>query len=485
MSIQAQAGLGARRPRTLPVGRGWLRGADAQVLLVAGLLTSTIVVGTSSGIAPVATVGSFVTIVTALISPAIGLAVLAFTATLQPPAGLPAPGFVTILVGATVLGCVYRLPIERPRPRANVALLLLGAFVLYVTVQQLPEMASGYAGKHAHDVGYLYFQVLTGFGLVIAAIWVLHARSAVPVVAMGLAGATAAALVAVVPYVAPGLAGLVANLAGPTDDATRASGTFSNPNFMGASAAMALVAAAAGLSLVRTRRDRALLLFAGILLAGAVALSLSRGALLTAFIGVAWVVLLRSPRAAVGIMALGVVGALVIYPAFVEWRLVSLTGSASATAFALMAQSDEGRLAGVLGFVPLFLTSPIVGVGFGQYLISNIAINQVGVGAHNWYSNVLAEQGLVGFSIWMLFMAAVVLDLRRRPKGPRVLGTSIMAAFSAACLFLEVPTSFQTVALPSLFLVAALASDSQADQADGAGGLRMDAMNREPGPVRG
>lgn len=484
MSIQARAGFGERRHRTVPLAGDWFRGSDAQVLLVAGALTATIVVGVSSGIAPLATLGALAAIVVAIVSPAVGLAVLAFTATMQPPAGLPAPGFVTILVGATVLGCIYRLPIERPRPRISYPLLLLGAFVLYVTVQQLPEMLSGYAGQRAHDVGYLYFQLMTGFGTVLAAIWVLHARSAMPAIAMGLAGATLAAMVAVVPYFAPDLAGVFANLTGASDDPTRASGTFSNPNFMGASAAMALVAAASVFTLARSRFRRGFLVAAIVFLAGAIALSLSRGALLTAFIGVAWVVMLRSPRAAIGVVIVGLVGALFVYPAFVEWRLVSLTGSASATAFALMAQSDEGRLAGVLGFVPLFLTSPIVGVGFGQYLTSNIAINQIGVGAHNWYGNVLAEQGLVGFVLWMLFLAGLSIELLRRPNAPRVVGTSVLAALAAASLFLEVPTSFQTVALPSLFLVAALASDWRVGVAREAGGMTVNGTNVDPDPGR-
>lgn len=471
MATQARArGAGLRTWRSAAAGSR-ARG-DAAILLAAGSITAAIVVGMAANAGPLATIAALGAIVAAVVSPAVGLAILACTATLQPPAGIPAPGFASVLVGATLLGCVYRLPIDRPRPRANAPLLLLSAFALYVTVQQLPEMASGYAGQQAHDVGYLFFQLLTGFGLVVAAIWVLSDRSPYPVIAMGLAGAATAALIAIVPYLAPAVAGPFVNLAGGSADMTRATGPFGNPNFMGASAAMAIAAAAGLLASGESRVMKGLLLGTTILLGCAVGLSLSRGALVTAVAGLAWLAISRSRAFAALAIVLGIVGALVIYPAFVEWRLVSLTGSASAAAFELTAQSDEGRLMGVLASVPLFLSSPIVGVGFGHYLASSTQIigNQTAVGAHNWYVYVLAEQGTVGIVLWVLLLVALVAELQRKPPVPRRFGFAVLSALATASLFLEAPTSFQTVALPSLFLVAALAGDwrPRVDGEDGA-----------------
>ena len=460
----------------------WSRGSDAPVLLAAGSITAAIVVGMAANAGPLATIAAIGAILAAIVSPAVGLAILAFTATLQPPAGVPAPGFASLLVGATLLGCVYRLPIDRPRPRANAPLLLLTAFVLYVTVQQLPEMASGYAGRQDHAVGYLFFQLLTGFGLVVAAVWVLSDRSPYPVIAMGLAGAATAALIAIVPYLAPAIGGPFINLAGHSEDVTRASGPFSNPNFMGASAAMAVAAAAGLLTSGRSRLMKGLLLGTTILLGWAVALSLSRGALITAVAGLAWLAVSRSRASAALVIVMGIVGALVIYTAFVEWRLVNLTGSASAAAFELTARSDEGRLLGVLASVPLFLSSPIVGIGFGHYLASSVQIigNQTAVGAHNWYVYVLAEQGTVGIVLWVILLVALVAELRRRPPAPRRVGFAVLSALAAACLFLEAPTSFQTVALPSLFLVAALASDWRLSRDVEDGAERLIAATTDP-----
>ena len=463
MATQVRPPAAGRRPWRIPAEGSWSKGSDASILLAAGSISAAIVVGMAANVGPLATIAATGAVLAAIVSPAVGLAILAFTATLQPPAGIPAPGFASLLVGATLLGCVYRLPIDRPRPRANAPLLLLSAFVFYVTVQQLPEMVSGYAGPQAHAVGYLFFQLLTAFGLVVAAVWVLSGRSPYPVMVMGLAGAATAALIAVVPYVAPAIGGPFVNLSGHSADLTRASGPFSNPNYMGASAAMALAATAGLLATVRSPLARGLVIATAFVMGGAVAISLSRGGFIAAVAGLAWLAMSRSRASAILAIVAGLVGALVVYPAFVEWRLVSLTGSASAAAFEATAQSDAGRLAGVLAGLPLFLSSPIVGVGFGNYqaLSVQIAGNQTAIAAHNWYTNVLAEQGTVGIVLWFLLLLALVAQLRTLSSQPRSVGFAVFSAFAVACLFLEAPTSFQTVALPSLFLVAALAADWQ------------------------
>ncbi len=132
-------------------------------------------------------------IVAAILLPPLGLVVLAFMGPLKPPSVIPAPGFDAILVGALLLGCVYRLPTVQTRLRAGPALLFMSGFVLYVFVQQLPDMVSGYAGDSGHDVGYLFIQLMTGFGAVIAAALVLRGRSPYPVLVALVLSATAAA----------------------------------------------------------------------------------------------------------------------------------------------------------------------------------------------------------------------------------------------------------------------------------------------------
>ena len=120
-------------------------------------------------------------------------------ATLLSPSLVPAPGFAAAMVAAVLLGCVYRLPIERPRLRLSAPIVVILAILVSVTVQQVPEMLAGYGTAADHGVGYLYLQVLSGFGAVIASIWLLRDRSPLPVLAMVIAGAVTGALIAIVP----------------------------------------------------------------------------------------------------------------------------------------------------------------------------------------------------------------------------------------------------------------------------------------------
>ena len=87
------------------------------------------------------------------------------------------PGFLALLVVALLPGCIFRLPIERRALRLGAPIIVLLGYVLYITVQQAPEMLAGYASKADHGVGFLYFQFLTAVGLLIAAGYLLEGRS--------------------------------------------------------------------------------------------------------------------------------------------------------------------------------------------------------------------------------------------------------------------------------------------------------------------
>src|SRR5438128_99028 len=88
---------------------------DAEASLLASVLVIGMVAGMAIGIGPVVVASSFATLAVAVAAPYVGLIVLAFMAPLVAPPVLPTPGFMVILVGAIVLGCIYRLPIDRPR----------------------------------------------------------------------------------------------------------------------------------------------------------------------------------------------------------------------------------------------------------------------------------------------------------------------------------------------------------------------------------
>ncbi len=437
------------------------RGSDKAATLVAAPIAFGLVVGAALAIPPLTMAAIVAALLAAVAFPYAGLAIVAFSAPLAPPTMVPAPGFQTYLVGAILLGCIYRLPIDRPRLTVSPILAIVVAYVLYVTVQQAPEMLSGYAGSDAHAVGFLFFQLLTGLGLVIAAGHLLRARSPNLVLGFAVAGAALTAVVAIANFDPAVVIRPLANLTAPSFDIGRATGTFSNPNYLGSYVAIMVVATLALFVRARSRSVRVSLAIVAVLLSLAVATSLSRGALIAAVAGLAVLAVYRWRLLGLVILAGGLMVAVLAYPAFVQWRLESLTGSALPQAYAAMSQSDDGRLVGVLAAPLLFLSAPLFGIGFGHFVPMSVLVGDVNapINAHNWYLTVLAEQGVVGVVLWILLGFAIVRALRRRPQAAAAVGFPVLTALAVASMFLEPPTTFQLLAVPVIVIAATLVSE--------------------------
>lgn len=427
-------------------------------LIVAVPIVTALVVGMAFAITPLVTIAALLALAVAIVMPQAGLAIVAFTAPLVSPPVLPPPGFEPVLVGATLLGCIYRLPVDRPTIGFSTPLAILLACLLYAGVQQSPEMLAGYAGVEAHDVGFLFFQAVAAVGLVIAAGHLLGRRSPYPVLAMAIAGSVLVAVIAIGTYAPSTAPGVLANLSAVSFDVGRATGPFSNPNYLGSFAAIMLVAAFALLVETRTWRPRIVIGASVLALAVATALSLSRGSLIAAVAGVSIIVLLRWRLVGLICLVGGVFAAVVLYPLFVQWRLENLTGSASSGAYLIMSESDEGRLIGVLAAPQLFLTSPLVGIGFGHFVPMSILVPGITtpINAHNWYLTVLAEQGLVGIVLWSALVIAIISRLRVATANAVAVGFATLGALAVASLFLEPPTTFQLIATPAIVIVAAM-----------------------------
>ena len=435
------------------------RTAGSGELLIPLVVCATIVLSMALGIVPLTAFATLAALVTALVAPYIGLAIVAFMATLLSPSLVPAPGFAAAMVAAVLLGCVYRLPIERPRLRLSAPIVVILAILVFVTVQQAPETLTGYATEADHGVGYLYLQLLSGFGAVIASIWLLRDRSPLPVLAMVIAGAVTGALIAILPYLLPSLEPFVVHVSGVSDDLDPGKRDVQQPELHGwlrcdridpdgEPAAGHPVAGHAGRhpgERDRPGRRRPHLAVPG--WPDHRAGGAPRG---RAHPGPpdsrrrARHRPRRRPRRSTRRSSTG--------------ASTNLTGSASAAAFQATSDSDAGRLEGALAGVALFLTSPLFGVGFGHYLeaAAQIPGTQVAHAAHNWYTYLLGEQGVAGAILWLLLLGFLVVHLLRQPAWPRSVGLSVAAALMAASLFLEVPTSFQTFAVPAIVLVAAL-----------------------------
>jgi hypothetical protein len=393
-----------------------------------------------------------VAIASAIISPSVGIVILAVVVPLKSPGDLPPPGINSFLVGAVLLGSTYRLALDRPRLAISAPLVALTGFLVYAFVQQAPEMLEGWQGVLGHDVGYLFVQMLTGFGAILGIALVLRGRSPWPYLAASLVGASVAAALALATFGTAHPSGALANLVNVSVDLSRGVGPFGNPNYFGQFMATAFVLAF-GIILIANGAIRTLALAVLPIVLAGLAVSLSRGGAVAAFTGILVLALTRGRRTALAVLAVGIPVALIAFNALVIERQGSgITALGAGTA---LADNNAGRLSAVLEGPRLFLTSPIFGVGFGHF----VAESSNGVAAHNWYSNVLAEQGLFGIVTWCAALALTGVALRARPADPRSVGLGMFGAVVAGSLFLELPTSFQAALLPAGVITAALVAD--------------------------
>lgn len=434
---------------------------DLAIAVPALAIGGTILAGMALNVSALTTVGALAAIGVAVVAPGIGLATIAFMGTFQPPLVIPAPGFNAVLVAAALLGCVYRLPIDRPRIRLTAPILLLTGFVLYVGMQQTPEMIAGYAGGLGYQVYSSFRELLTGFGTVVVAAYVLTRRSPFAYLSVGLVAAILSAIVAIATFGIPAVSPLLVGLTGQSGAVGRAVGTFGNPNYFGVYQAIATVTAVGLLVNARSLRLRALFLAASLVLGAALLVSMSRGGMITLAAGLACLTFSRSRlRVAVAITAALVLTAVVVFPLFVDWRLTITAGSSSAASYALQTESDDGRLAALLAGPQLFLTSPVFGIGWGHYMSMSSQVTGPGFAlvAHNWYVSVLAELGAVGIVMWALLLGTLVITLRSRPTFPQSMGLGVLGSYAVGSILLEAPTSFQTSILAIIVIIAALAS---------------------------
>jgi O-antigen ligase len=447
-------------PRPLVGARAGLH-VDQAALAVAIAICVATLVGMALGFNGLTLVAAGSALVAAVIAPPVGLLILAFLGPLKPPDVIPSPGFDLFLVGAILLGCVYRLPIDRPRIALPAPLLVLLAFFLYVTVQQLPEMLSGYAGEAAHRIGFLYIQLAALVGAAVAAGYILKDRRPGPYLAMSLSAACVAAYLAISMPGNQADAGPLAGLIAMTDDGTRAVGPFGNPNYFGHFLAAAVALAIAWAAITRERGRQWALVAVGFLIGYALTLSLSRGAIAALLAGILGLAFSRSRVLGVAVIVGGLAAVLIIYPAFIQWRLENLNGYASGSAYQALQASDSSRLDAVLAGPQLFLTAPLFGIGFGQYseLSSQFTSLHFAIGSHNWYMSVLAEQGVVGAALWVLLLATVAYKLWHRPAPARWVGFAVLGVFIAGSAFVTQPVSFQTAILPVIVITAALVAD--------------------------
>jgi O-antigen ligase len=204
-------------------------------------------------------------------------------------------------------------------------------------------------------------------------------------------------------------------------------------------------------------------LLAGTVTCGvALALSFSRGGLLSALVGMLTLAFVRSPKVGIAVsIAFITIGALT-YPLFLEARLEQTFGAASPNAYVEAAESEESRLAAMAGGMGLWSAAPIFGVGFGRFE-ALIPLFNPGSGLtypHNWYIRVLAEQGVVGAIVVAVTAIALLLALVRSREPLRATALAMAFATLTFNLFGDPLLGLQSTGI--LWVVCAAALTPQA-----------------------
>jgi putative inorganic carbon (hco3(-)) transporter len=415
-SVALPRGLRLQRRRRPPV---WLGVAG---VLVAGVALGAALFGASPTLV-LGTLAALVAIGAAVYSPALGLAVLAFSypfdlTTYAGPLKLTTSEAVLLILALVLVG---RHLLRKPAPIQRTPLDVPVVLFAVATVISLFGLTGFYSDQLVALVkaagGFLLFFIVTQSLRERREVWVV------------IAAVLGAAIILAAQTILPIVQGTDAVSA-----LNRATGNVIDPNlFAGYLVLVIPLALAAGLAIqwrwAPVASGLAMLLFGAALVA-----TLSRGGWLGLLVGVATMAALLPGRRRV---ILGVAGAVVL--------ILLIGGLAGPVAARLGASSGASPLQTLLDRIPIwsvgvsmFVQHPVFGIGvnnFGNYIGAydpSLDVNQ----AHDLFLNIAAERGLLGFVAFGIFLLALFRTLSRglglAPNaGSRVLAAAVIASFAA------------------------------------------------------
>lgn len=203
-----------------------------------------------------------------------------------------------------------------------------------------------------------------------------------------------------------------------------------DPNDLGVTLAIALTFA---LHLTVARRGLGVWLarVAAVGIIAAILLTASRASLVAALVNVVFVALTWRRTTAVqkassiALLALLVVGAVKLAPPATRARLATLPEEATAGTL-----HDRTRIwrAGL----HLFEKHPLLGVGLGAYPRAAYPELRIHYNAHNTFLSVLVEEGVVGFVLFGMLLAALVWFAALLDASQRALWFSVLAVWAVA-----------------------------------------------------
>ena len=442
--------LGAVRASLRPAARAPRRGLFQAILHVP--IPAQLTLGVVSAVAYALLLAQGVGIVSfvalavlgiAFLYPTAGLAALAVILPLPEPELLAPPGIVALLVGATGIGLLVRVPMERPAIRVSPGILLVAGYLLITALSLVPAL-NGYP-THWVTSGFLEFiHLASGVGVFIIAVYLFRTVPAWPILAILGATAVFAAVIAIGDFAGvSAILGLFRGLLPPAEE-SRAAGIFSNSNYYGFFSAQVLILLV-GL-LPQARPSGRVLAGIAIAVVGiGLAVSFSRGGFLGAGTGLFVLVALRRPRLALALLAAAIVAVLVLYPVFLALRLEVSAGSTDLKAYLDQQRSEHWREQAFGAGIAMFLSAPILGLGFGMF--QNISPQYIGFSpatySHDQWLDLVAEQGVVGLAFMLLIIATVVVALRRSSHPLRSAALAMVAAYAVESLFINSLTSIQ------------------------------------------
>jgi len=259
----------------------------------------------------------------------------------------------------------------------------------------------------------------------------------------------------------------------------RADGTFDQPNpyagYLNYTLPLLIAAVALRVDLIGKWTKPSL-----VLIAAAMLLSQSRGALIAIIVALAVILIVAQPRVralvgAAGALVVGLVVAAIfgIVPSSVTGTLADAVGLGNVDLYAPtpLTWAAAERLAHQLAGLAMFGDHPILGVGIGNYPAAYPKYQLASYWgpplghAHNYYINVAAEAGVVGLGAFLVVLVSAFIigvKLYRRAETPRnrVLALGMIGVLTALTVHNNFDDVFVHAMEAQLALVVGLATVS-------------------------
>jgi O-antigen ligase len=400
-----------------------------------------------------------------VIRPRLGLLALVPMLPFFHPRAFPPHGPMVILAAIAVgsvgtrvaLGRLRVLSPVRPAVWLSLALLAATTFQMFLGVRTFGR-AIPLAALSQYDQAFIVLAVL-GVGLI-----VLPGRSVRSYYLACIGSVTLVGAIAVVHFVEPRWLDLVGLgwLVRPDTLNYRASGIIASPNFLGLAmaAAIAWTVVTAGWHVVQYGRDAARWVVFTVPATGlALLLTFSRAAIAAVVAGSIVALARWSPRTAMVLVAVALVGTVVLYPFFVDLRLGRTFGGSSPAGGELLSESDQLRTVMAGAAIEAFLDAPIAGHGFATFstISPRYSGQSVLTSAHNEYLKLAAEQGVIGLVLFCALLVALVVPTWRAGPGPWTASLAVAGVFAVFSLTADSLSNAQAASGTFVLLAAGVA----------------------------